>query len=72
VVSADVGGASWLAHAALLSGIDTREPDTYAALLRSRRQSLVAHFAANGYRTVAWMPGIQRPWPEGRFWGFDR
>ncbi len=72
VVSPTFGGASWLAHAALLSGIDTREPDTYAALLRSRRPSLVAHFAASGYRTVAWMPGIQRPWPEGRFWGFDR
>ena len=72
VVSPTFGGASWLAHAALLSGIDTREPDTYAALLGSRRPSLVGHFAANGYRTVAWVPGIQRPWPEGRFWGFDR
>ncbi len=72
VVSPTFGGASWLAHAALLSGVDTRDPDTYAALLRSRRSSLVAHFAANGYRTVGWLPGIQRPWPEGRFWGFDR
>lgn len=72
VVSPTFGGASWLAHAALLSGIDTRDPDTYAALLRSRRPTMVSHFAARGYRTVAWVPGIQRPWPEGRFWGFDR
>ena len=72
VVSPTFGGASWLAHAALLSGIDTRDPDIYAALLRSRRPSMVSHFAAHGYRTVAWVPGIQRPWPEGRFWRFDR
>lgn len=72
VVSPTFGGASWLAHAALLSGLDTREPDVYAALLRSHRPTLVSHFAAQGYRTVAWVPGIQRPWPEGRFWGFDR
>lgn len=72
VVSPTFGGASWLAHAALLSGIDTRDPDTYAALLRSHRPTMVSHFAAHGYRTVAWVPGIQRPWPEGRFWGFDR
>ena len=72
VVSPTFGGASWLAHAALLSGIDTRDPDTYATLLRSRRPTMVSHFAAHGYRTVAWVPGIQRPWPEGRFWGFDR
>lgn len=72
VVSPTFGGASWLAHAALLSGLDTREPDVYAALLRSQRPTLVSHFAAQGYRTVAWVPGIQRPWPEGRFWGFHR
>jgi hypothetical protein len=72
VVSPTFGGASWLAHAALMSGLDTRDPDTYAALLRSRRPTLVSHFAGRGYRTVAWVPGIQRPWPEGRFWGFDR
>lgn len=77
VVSARVrsptfGGASWLAHSALLTGIDTSNPDHYAALLTTRRPSLVSHFARHGYRTVAWTPGIQRPWPEGRFYGFDR
>ncbi len=77
VVSARVrsptfGGASWLAHAALLTGIDTANPDHYAALLTTRRPSLVSHFSRHGYRTVAWMPGIQRPWPEGSFYRFDR
>lgn len=77
VVSARVrsptfGGASWLAHSALLTGIDTANPDHYAVLLTTRRPSLVSHFARHGYRTVAWTPGIQRPWPEGRFYGFER
>lgn len=72
VRSPTFGGASWLAHAALLAGIDTREPGRYETLLTSRRGTLVSHFKAHGYRSVAWMPGIQRPWPEGRFYGFDR
>ena len=77
VVSARVrsptyGGASWLAHAALLSGVDTRDPGDYELLLTTDRNTLVGDFKANGYRTVAWMPGLQRPWPEGRFYGFDR
>jgi hypothetical protein len=77
VVSARVrsptfGGSSWLAHAALLSGVDTQDPDAYPMLLSSERPTLVSHFKAHGWRTVNWMPGLQRPWPEGRFYGFDR
>jgi phosphatidylglycerophosphate synthase len=77
VVSARVrsptfGGSSWLAHAALLAGVDTQDPDDYALLLTTRRPTLVAHFARHGYRTIGWMPGMQRPWPEGSFYGFER
>jgi hypothetical protein len=72
VVSPTFGGASWLAHAAVLAGMDTRDPADHALLLTTERPSLVRHFAAHGYRTVGWMPGLQRPWPEGRFYGFDR
>lgn len=72
VVSPTFGGASWLAHASLLSGLDMRDPSDYQLLLTTERPSLVRHFAANAYRTVGWMPGLQRPWPEGAFYGFDR
>jgi len=77
VVSARVrsptfGGGSWLAHAALLAGVDTRDPDDYDLLLTTRRPTLVSHFARHGWRTVGWMPGMQRPWPEGSFYGFER
>lgn len=72
VRSPTFGGGSWLAHAALLSGVDTRDPGDYELLLTTDRPTLVSHFARHGYRTVAWMPGLQRPWPEGRFYAFDR
>lgn len=72
VRSPTFGGGSWLAHAALLSGVDTRDPGNYELLLTTDRPTLVSLFARNGYRTVAWMPGLQRPWPEGRFYAFDR
>lgn len=77
VVSARVtaptfGGASWLSHAALLAGVDMRDPADHDLLLTSQRSTLVRHFARHGYRTVGWMPGLKRPWPEGAFYGFDR
>lgn len=77
VVSARVtaptfGGASWLSHAGLLAGVDTRDPADHDLLLASQQPTLVRHFAHHGYRTVGWMPGLKRPWPEGAFYGFDR
>lgn len=77
VVSARVraptfGGSSWLTHATLLSGVDTGDHADHNLLLASQRPTLVSHFARNGYRTVGWMPGLKRPWPEGAFYGFDR
>jgi hypothetical protein len=77
VVSARVrsptyGGASWLAHATLLAGLDIADPLQHDLLLASRRPTLVRHFARHGYRTVGWMPGLKRGWPEGAFYGFER
>ncbi|MBL8343982.1 MAG: CDP-alcohol phosphatidyltransferase family protein, partial [Rubrivivax sp.] len=77
VVSARVrsptfGGGSWLAHAGLLAGVDTRDPNDYDLLLTTKRPTLVSHFARHGWRTVGWMPGMQRPWPEVSFYGFER
>ncbi len=72
LVSPTFGGASWLAHASLLAGLDMRDPADYQLLLTTDRPTLVRHFAANGYRTVGWLPGIQLSWPEGAFYGFER
>jgi hypothetical protein len=72
VRAATFGGASWLSHASLLSGVSTTDPARHNLLLASDRPTLVQHFARHGYRTVGWMPGIKRAWPEGAFYGFER
>jgi len=71
VQSPTFGGKSWLAHISLLSGIDVLDEDTNAALMSEKRQTLVTEFGSRGYRTVAIMPGLQRGWPEGSFYGFN-
>jgi hypothetical protein len=71
VASPTYGGRSWLAHASLLAGIEVRDPRTYDLLLASRRPTLVTLFHQHGFRTVALMPGLRNPWPEGAFWDFD-
>lgn len=72
VRSPTFAGGSWLAHASLLSGLQMAEPLHYHLLLTTQRPTLVGHFRRNGYRTVALMPGLRSPWPEGSFYGFDR
>jgi hypothetical protein len=70
VESPTFGGSSWYAHLTLLSGIECRDPDTNALLMTAHRDTLPTAFARHGYRTVAMMPGIWYPWPEGAFYGF--
>jgi Sulfatase len=72
VESPTFGGASWLAHASLLAGVEVRDGDAYNALITQRRRTLVRTFADRGYRTVALMPGLRQDWREGEwFYGFD-
>jgi phosphatidylglycerophosphate synthase len=70
VESPTFGGSSWYAHLTLLSGIDVRDPDTNALLMTAHRDTVPTAFARHGYRTVAMMPGVWYPWPEGAFYGF--
>lgn len=72
IQSPTFGGGSWKAHAALFSGVWVDREDRYRAVVRSQRESLARRFAAAGYRTVAFEPGIQGRWPEGQWYGFDR
>jgi len=72
VESSTFGGLSWLAHASFLSGVRIADQGDYQGLLASDRATLVARFAAAGYRAVAVMPGLKYPWPEGDFYRFDR
>jgi phosphoglycerol transferase MdoB-like AlkP superfamily enzyme len=72
VESPTFGGASWLAHASLLTGVEVRDGDAYNLLTLQRRPSLVGAFAKAGHRTVALMPGLRQDWREGAaLYGFD-
>ena len=64
VRSPTFAGGSWLAHGALLSGVDTRDPLDYELLLSSQRRTLVQHFGTHGWRTVGWMPGCSATGPK--------
>ena len=71
VESTTFGGESWLAHISLLSGTEVRDPGTHKRLMGQERDTLVKAFGRHGYRTVAVMPGLQRAWPQGAFYGFE-
>jgi len=71
VESPTIGASSWLAHLSLLTGVKVADQYAYTSLMASSRDTLVKAFARGGYRTVALMPGMRQPWPEGAFYGFD-
>lgn len=66
-----VGGQSWLAHAALLSGLWVDKQQRYERLMVSERPSLNRIFKEAGWRTVGVMPAITMDWPEARWYGYD-
>ena len=72
VESPTFGGSSWFAHISLLSGVEVRDHDTNLALMSEKRDTLATVFARHGYRTIALMPGLKLPWPEGSFYGFNQ
>ncbi|QEA39367.1 alkaline phosphatase [Pistricoccus aurantiacus] len=65
------GGQSWLAHASVLSGITIDNDLDYRLLREHFSGSLVQDLAASGHQTLAVLPAITQPWPEGRVYGFD-
>src|SRR4029077_9920876 len=64
VESPTFGGSSWLAHLSLMSGVEIRDPETNARLMRQDGEWLVRVFARHAYRTIALMPGLLQRWPE--------
>jgi phosphoglycerol transferase MdoB-like AlkP superfamily enzyme len=54
-----------------MSGLDVRDPDVNALLMTEHRETMATAFARHGYRTIAMMPGLVYPWPEGAFYGFQ-
>lgn len=71
LTSPTFGGESYLAHSSFISGLWVDDRQRYAHLLRSRSRTLIHDFREAGWRTVAVMPLITGPWPEGDFYGYD-
>lgn len=72
LISPTFGGGSWWAHATLLSGARLSDQTLYSLFVTTDRETLVSQFNDAGYRSVAVLPGIQRHWPEGAFFRFDK
>ncbi|WP_157884027.1 CDP-alcohol phosphatidyltransferase family protein [Arthrobacter alpinus] len=70
--SPTLGGASWLAHSTLQSGVWVNSQQRYNQLLTSGRMTLSGAFHKAGWRTVFDIPSNTTDWPQGKaFYGFD-
>jgi hypothetical protein len=72
LTSPTYGGTSWLAHGALVSGVNLTNQMSYDLLVTSKLKTLAHYFNEAGYRTVSVMPGTTWPWPVGEFFSYQR
>ncbi len=72
LLSPTYGGASWLAHGTLESGLRVADELEDAVLLRSSLPPMASFFRRNGYRTVSVMPGTRFAFPQGAYFGYDQ
>jgi sulfatase-like protein len=72
LTSPTYGGGSWLAHAALQSGLWVNNEQRYNTLTGLDRMTLSVAFKRAGWRTVGVVPANTKPWPEGDFYHYDK
>jgi phosphatidylglycerophosphate synthase len=72
LTSPTFGGASWLAHATLHSGVWVHRQWRYDQLVASDRFTLSQAFKRAGWRTADYVPANDRDWPQGSFYGYDK
>ncbi|MBV7697720.1 CDP-alcohol phosphatidyltransferase [Streptomyces sp. TRM70350] len=72
LTSATFGGSSWLGHSTFLSGLWVDSQQRYATVTSGDHLTLTKAFQKTGdWRTVGIMPGVQKGWPEAKFYGLD-
>jgi phosphatidylglycerophosphate synthase len=71
LTSPTFGGASWLAHSTLHSGVWVNRQWRYDQLVASDRVTLSQAFKRAGWRAVDFVPANDRSWPQGSFYGYD-
>ncbi|MCX4860390.1 CDP-alcohol phosphatidyltransferase [Streptomyces canus] len=73
LTSATYGGSSWLGHSTTLSGLWIDNQQRYRTVMASDHLSLTKAFKKTGaWDTVGVMPGIQKGWPEQKYYDLDR
>jgi hypothetical protein len=72
VTSTTFGGGTDLAHMAMMTGVDTRDPIRHDILLTTKVPTLARHFKASGFETYGFYPGLDWDWAEGVFFGYDK
>ncbi|WP_333738098.1 CDP-alcohol phosphatidyltransferase [Streptomyces sp. IBSBF 2806] len=73
LTSATYGGSSWLGHSTTLSGLWVDNQQRYRTVMASDHLSLTKAFRKTGaWDTVGVMPGVQKGWPEAKFYGLDK
>ncbi|MET7985586.1 sulfatase-like hydrolase/transferase [Streptomyces sp. NPDC005281] len=73
LTSATYGGSSWLGHSTFLSGLWINNQQRYRTVTAGDHLTLPGAFKKTGdYDTVGVMPGVQKAWPEQKFYGIDK
>jgi hypothetical protein len=71
VTSTTFGGGTDLAHMAMMTGVDTRDPIRHDILLTTKVPTLARHFKSKGFEAFGFYPGLDWDWAEGVFYGYD-
>ncbi|WP_308295075.1 sulfatase-like hydrolase/transferase [Streptomyces sp. NK08204] len=73
LTSATYGGGSWLGHSTTMSGLWVSNQQRYRTVMASDHLSLTEAFKKTGaWDTVGVMPGVQKAWPEQKYYGLDK
>ncbi|PWI09922.1 CDP-alcohol phosphatidyltransferase [Streptomyces sp. NWU339] len=73
LTSATFGGSSWLGHSTALSGLWIDNQQRYRTATANDRLTLTKAFGKSGaWDTVGIMPGVQKNWPEAKWFGLDK
>ncbi|GHD22892.1 hypothetical protein GCM10010313_58190 [Streptomyces violarus] len=73
LTSATYGGSSWLGHSTTMSGLWIDNQRRYRTVTAGDHLTLTKAFRKSGaWDTVGVMPGVQKGWPEEKWYGLDK